>query len=195
MDRGAWGTTVHWIAKNWIELSYQHFHFHGIREHSDFILSYVAVQFPSASYWIDCLFSIVCFCLLCKRSGDHRRMSFFSLGFLSFFFFFLFIFISWRLITLQYCSGFCHTLTWISHGFTCVPHPNPPSCLPLHFIPLGFLSCSIDQHFSFCASTIVLWSLELCSIVWSQGCLIPLALFFFLKISLAVGSSMFPYKL
>ena len=27
-----------------------------------------------------------------------------------FFFFFSFIFISWRLITLQYCSGFCHTL-------------------------------------------------------------------------------------
>ena len=35
------------------------------------------------------------------------------------FFFPSFIFISWRLITLQYCSGFCHTLTWISHGFTC----------------------------------------------------------------------------
>ena len=29
----------------------------------------------------------------------------------SLFFFFSFIFISWRLITLQYCSGFCHTLT------------------------------------------------------------------------------------
>ena len=27
------------------------------------------------------------------------------------FFFFSFIFISWRLITLQYYSGFCHTLT------------------------------------------------------------------------------------
>ena len=27
------------------------------------------------------------------------------------FFFFSFIFISWRLITLQYCGGFCHTLT------------------------------------------------------------------------------------
>ena len=26
-------------------------------------------------------------------------------------YFFSFIFISWRLITLQYCSGFCHTLT------------------------------------------------------------------------------------
>ena len=46
---------------------------------------------------------------------------------------FLFIFISWRLITLQYCSDFCHTLKWISHGFTCVPHPNPPSYLPTHF--------------------------------------------------------------
>ena len=44
-------------------------------------------------------------------------------------FFFPFIFISWRLITLQYCSGFCHTWTWISHGFTCVSHPNPPSQL------------------------------------------------------------------
>ena len=47
-------------------------------------------------------------------------------------FFFPFIFISWRLIALQCCSGFCHTLTWISHGFTCIPHPHPPSHLPLH---------------------------------------------------------------
>ena len=37
-----------------------------------------------------------------------------------------FFFFSWRLITLQYCSGFCHTLTRISHGFTCIPHPDPP---------------------------------------------------------------------
>ena len=44
-----------------------------------------------------------------------------------FIFIYLFIFISWRLITLQYCSGFCHTLTWISHGFTCIPHPDSPS--------------------------------------------------------------------
>ena len=53
---------------------------------------------------------------------------------------FSFIFIHWRLITLQYCSVFCHTLTWISHGFTCVPHLDPPSCLPLHPIPLGLPS-------------------------------------------------------
>ena len=25
-------------------------------------------------------------------------------------------------ITLQYCGGFCHTLTWISHRWTCDPH-------------------------------------------------------------------------
>ena len=47
-------------------------------------------------------------------------------NFLSFFFF-SFIFISWRLITWQYYSGFCHTLTWITHGFTCVPIPIPPT--------------------------------------------------------------------
>ena len=61
----------------------------------------------------------------------------------AFYFFFLifFIFISWRLITLQHCSGFCHTLKWISHGFTCIPHPGPPSHLPLHFTTLQwFLS-------------------------------------------------------
>ena len=55
-------------------------------------------------------------------------------------FFFPFIFISWRLITLQYCSGFYHTLTWIGHGFACVPHPDPPSHFPLHPISLGLPS-------------------------------------------------------
>ena len=50
---------------------------------------------------------------------------------------YLFIYFSWRLFTLQYCGGFCHTLTWISHGCTCVPHPDPSSHLPLHPIPQG----------------------------------------------------------
>ena len=38
------------------------------------------------------------------------------------------------------CSEFCHTLKWNSHGFTCVPHPDPPSHLTLHPIPLGLPS-------------------------------------------------------
>ena len=61
----------------------------------------------------------------------------------SFFFlctFFVCLFISWRLITLQYCSGFCHTLTWISHGYTCIPHSDPPSHHPPHPITLGLPS-------------------------------------------------------
>ena len=64
------------------------------------------------------------------------------------FFFFSFIFICWRLITLQYCSGFCHTLTWISHGFTCVPHPDPPlpSSSPSH--PSGSSQCTSSEHLS-----------------------------------------------
>ena len=39
--------------------------------------------------------------------------------------------------TLQYCSGFCHMLTSISHECTCVPHPEPPSHIPPHPIPQG----------------------------------------------------------
>ena len=64
-------------------------------------------------------------------------LSWIFLLFLGYILFFSFIFISWRLIILQYCIGFCHTLTWISHGFTCVPHPEPPSHLPPHPLPLG----------------------------------------------------------
>ena len=58
-----------------------------------------------------------------------------------FFFFFFIYFICWRLITLQYCSGFCHTLTWISHGFTCIPHPDSPSHLSGSFFFLSAFSC------------------------------------------------------
>ena len=74
------------------------------------------------------------------RKDLRWKLYLFIFSFIFFFiqeYFFPFIFISWRLITLQYCSGFGHTLTWISHGFTCVPHPEPPSHLPPHPIPLG----------------------------------------------------------
>ena len=43
-------------------------------------------------------------------------------------------------ITLQYFSGFCHTLTWITHRFTCAPHPDPCSHLHPHPVPLGLPS-------------------------------------------------------
>ena len=77
-----------------------------------------------------------------------------------FFFNFLFICLfNWRLITLQYCSGFCHTLTWISHGFTCVTHPKPPSHLHPHPIPLGCPSAPALSAL-FHASNLGWWSVS-----------------------------------
>ena len=64
--------------------------------------------------------------------------------FLFFFQFYLFIFFT----TLYW---FCHTLTWIHRGCTCVPHPEPPSHLSPHPIPLGHPSApapSILYHAS-----------------------------------------------
>ena len=40
---------------------------------------------------------------------------------------------------------FCHTLTWISHGGTCVPHPEPSFHLPPHPIPLGHPSAPVPR--------------------------------------------------
>ena len=66
----------------------------------------------------------------------------FSLG--SFMFLNIIVFTNWvvpfRSFFFFFYSGFCHTLKWNSHGFTCVPHPNPPSHLPLHPLPLGLPS-------------------------------------------------------
>ena len=45
---------------------------------------------------------------------------------------------------LQYCGGFCHTLTWISHGCTYDPQPEPPpTSFPIH--PSGLSQCTSCQ--------------------------------------------------
>ena len=73
------------------------------------------------------------------------------------FFFFNF---NWRLITiLQYCGGFCHTFTWISHGCTWVPHPEPPSHLPPYPIPQGHPSAPALSALSH-ASNLDWWSIS-----------------------------------
>ena len=71
---------------------------------------------------------------------------------------FLFFF-NWRLIILQYCGGFCHTFTWISHGCTCVCHSDPPSHLPPHPIPLGHPRAATLRTLSH-ASNLDWWSIS-----------------------------------
>ena len=74
---------------------------------ADFLANsmYVLCVFHSVSNFLVllmfyCWFLFVCFCFLLNHILDFLKfiMSIY-----------LFIFISWRLITLQYCSGFCHT--------------------------------------------------------------------------------------
>ena len=72
---------------------------------------------------------------------------------------FFLIYFNWRLITLQYCDGFCHTFTWISHGCTCVPHPDPPSRLPPCPIPQGHPSAPALSTL-FHASNLDWWSIS-----------------------------------
>ena len=95
------------------------------------------------------------------------------------FFFYLFICFNWRLITLQYCSGFCHTLTWISHGCTCVPHPEAPSHLPPHPIPQGHPSAPALSTLSHASnldwqsvSHMIIYMFQCYSLKSSQPCLL-----------------------
>ena len=87
---------------------------------------------------------------------------------------------NWRLITLQYCSGFCHTLTWISHGCTCVPHPEQPSHPPPHPISQGHPSAPALNTLSHALnldlqsiSHMVIYMFQCCSLKSSHPCLLP----------------------
>ena len=82
--------------------------------------------------------------------------------------FYLFIFISWRLIILQYCSGFCHTLTWISHGFPCVPHPSGSS----QCTSLGLLSHASNLDW-WCVSPLIVYLFQCCYLRTSHLRLLP----------------------
>ena len=51
-------------------------------------------------------------------------------------FIYLFMIFIFTLFCFTILYWFCHTLTWISHGCTWVPNPEPPSPLPPHIISL-----------------------------------------------------------
>ena len=112
-------------------------------------------------------------CRLQDRGLQHRWKRL-RVGSVSFFFF------NWRLITLQYCSGFSHTLTWISHGCTCVPRPEPPSHLPPNPIPQGHHSAPALSTLSHASnldwqsiSHMVIYIFQCYSLKSSHPCLLP----------------------
>ena len=47
-------------------------------------------------------------------------------------------------------------------------HSSKVSILWCVGLSLGFLSCSIDLYFCFCASTMMSWWFQLCWMIWSQ---------------------------
>ena len=76
-----------------------------------------------------------------------------------YFLFFKLIYFNWRITTSQYRNGFCHTLTWIGHGCTCLPDPEPTSHLPPRRIPQGCPS-ALALSALFHASNLDWWSIS-----------------------------------
>ena len=152
MDREALCTAVHGVAKSWTWLSdgtelnflvtaqpMRDCH-NSANENPLFwkTPSFPLMDFYNSSSQVPLPLLCVCVCVCV-----------FDIGIFLFFHFFIFsfIFISWRLITLQYCSGFCHkflfffikiflsfTLLGLESGFLelhvtscnfCCPHINP----------------------------------------------------------------------
>ena len=94
--------------------------------------------------------------------------------------FFYHLIFNWRLITLQYCGGFCHTFTWISHECTCVPHPDPPSHLPPHPLSQGHPSAPALSTLSHASnldwrsiSHMLIYMFQRYSLKSSHPCLLP----------------------
>ena len=97
-----------------------------------------------------------------------------------FFVFLKLIYFNWKLVTLQYCSGFRHTLTWISHRHTCVPHPEHPSHFPSCPIPQGHPSTPALSTLSHAlnldcksASHMIIYTFQCYPLKSSHPCLLP----------------------
>ena len=102
-----------------------------------------------------------------QRTDDSLDIYLFFLD-ITFFFFGVCLYFNWRLITLQYCGGFFHTLTWISHGCTCVPHPEPLSRLFPHPIPQGHPSAPAPSTLSHALN--LDWRSISCMIIYMFQC-------------------------
>ena len=91
------------------------------------------------------------------------------------YFIFKLIYFNWNLIILKYCSIFCHTLIWIIHRCTCVPHSKTACYLPPHPIPQGHPSAlalsALSQAWNldwWSISHMVMYMFQCCSLKSSQ---------------------------
>ena len=91
----------------------------ALHDVSTFISGWLVSQMALYSF-LFFFFSLIFFCIL-------HCFIIVEILFFKFRFFFYFTIFYW----------FCHTSTWIHHRYTHVPHPEPPSHLLPHSIPLG----------------------------------------------------------
>ena len=179
MDREAWHVLVQGVAKksniterlNWISPHWRQYKIWGIIYLSELPGAAGVRSCVGLSWYLSLFFSASQF------SAQLLQEQLFFFFFFFFLIFFPFIFISWRLITLQDCSGFCHALTWVSHGFTMyspswspLPPPSPPH-------PSGSSQCTRPEHLSH-ASNLGWWSVSPLIVYLFQE--------YFLNISLAL---------
>ena len=96
-----------------------------------------------------------------SMSYDHLTLtqSFPSSGQGDFILFIYLFFISWRLITLQYCSGSCHTLTRNQPWFYMYSPSRSPLPPPSPLDPSGSSQCTRSEHLSH-ASNLGWWSVS-----------------------------------
>ena len=84
------------------------------------------------------------------------------------------------LIIFFICSGFCHTLKWNSHGFTCVPHPDPPLPPSSPPDPSRSSHCPRSERLSHASnlgwwsvSPLIVYMFQCCSLETSHPRLLP----------------------
>ena len=82
--------------------------------------------------WVSCIAGQILYHWTTRDTPIHSL--FFFKVFILFYFFLIFIFTLFYFTILYW---FCHTLTWIHHGCTCVHKHELPSHLPPHNISLG----------------------------------------------------------
>ena len=116
--------TIYWEFLSWKDVKFcQMLFMHLLRWSYIFFWSYILI-FHSVNvvyhiYWLADI-----------KPSLHLRDKFYLIMVYDLFFSFILFSFNWRITALQYCVGFCHISTWISHWYT-----HGPSLLNLLHLP------------------------------------------------------------